>query len=338
VTTPVIAFFNNKGGVGKTSLVYHIAWMLSDQGHRVVAVDLDPQGNLSAAFLDEERLEDFWPDNTHPPTIYGAIRPLKDGVGDIQEPLLESISEGLALIPGDMALSEFEDDLSQEWPKCLDRDRRAFRVTSAFWRVMQKGATKHDADVILVDLGPNLGAINRAALIASDFVVVPLGPDLFSLQGLRNLGPVLRSWRDGWKERVEKNPLEEFPLPSGAMMPIGYIVMQHSVRRDRPVVSYDKWIARIPSTYHQYVLGKQMDSHLTDVFKDPECIALLRHYRSLMPMAQDARKPIFHLRAADGALGAHINAVKDAYDEFEALSGSILKRVSNSAGRSTVHI
>ena len=94
-----------------------------------------------------------------------------------------------------MALSGFEDSLSEVWPKCLDGDERAFRVISAFWRVMQSGAAKHRADVILVDLGPNLGAINRAALIASDFVVIPLGPDLFSLQGLQNLGPTLRKWR-----------------------------------------------------------------------------------------------------------------------------------------------
>ena len=54
VTPPVITFFNNKGGVGKTTLVYHVAWMLADRGYRVVAADLDPQANLTAAFLDDE--------------------------------------------------------------------------------------------------------------------------------------------------------------------------------------------------------------------------------------------------------------------------------------------
>ncbi len=53
MSIPVIAFFNNKGGVGKTSMVYHLAWMFSDRGLRIVAGDLDPQGNLTAAFLDE---------------------------------------------------------------------------------------------------------------------------------------------------------------------------------------------------------------------------------------------------------------------------------------------
>ena len=325
MSVPVIAFFNNKGGVGKTSLVYHIAWMMADQGFRVVATDLDSQGNLSAAFLDDDRLEQLWPEHEHPATIYGAIRPLKSGVGDVVDPVMEPVTDGLVLVPGDMGLSEFEDDLSQVWPKCLDRDERAFRVISAFWRVMQRGAEIHRANVILVDLGPNLGAINRAALIASDFVIIPLGPDLFSLQGLRNLGPTLRQWRIGWKERLERKPAIDLPLPVGGMQPIGYLVMQHSVRRDRPVKSYEKWIARIPGTYSQFVLDEE-ECDVTTVTQDEHCFALLKHYRSLMPMAQEARKPIFYLKPADGALGAHTYAVRDAYNDFRELAEKIVSR------------
>ena len=326
MSVPVIAFFNNKGGVGKTSLVYHVAWMMADQGLRVVAADLDPQGNLSAAFLQDERLEFLWPENDTPSTIYGAIRPLKTGLGDIAAPYLERISDRLVLIPGDMALSEFEDDLSQQWPKCLDKDERSFRVISGFWRVMQSGAATHSADVILMDLGPNLGAINRAALIASDKVVIPLGPDLFSLQGLRNLGPTLIAWRLGWKDRISKNPVpDSLKLPDGGMHPTGYIIMQHSVRPDRPVKSYDKWIGRVPMTYRQYVLAEPTEN-CPPVAHDPHCFALLKHFRSLMPMAQEVRKPIFRLRPADGALGAQTYAVKDAYRDFKDLSRQIANR------------
>jgi len=325
MSVPVIAFFNNKGGVGKTSLVYHVAWMLADQGYRVVAADLDPQGNLSAAFLDDDRLEKLWPESEEPPTIFGAVRPIQRGVGDITDPLLESINDRLVVIPGDMGLSRFEDDLSQVWPKCMDGDERAFRVISALWRVVQRGAAIHCAHVILVDLGPNLGAINRATLIASDCVVIPLGPDLFSLQGLRNLGPTLRKWRREWKERLERNPEPKLQLPSGTMQPLGYIVMQHSVRRDRPVKSYDKWIGRMPTTYREYVLHVAVNG-APDVASDEHCLALLKHYRSLMPMAQEARKPMFSLKPADGALGAHVYAVQDAYEDFRRLSLDIIRR------------
>jgi len=104
-----VAFFNNKGGVGKTSLVYHIAWMLADHGIKTLVVDFDPQANLTAMFLDEERLESMWPDDEHPNTVYGAIRPILRGTGDIAQPHVEMITDTLGLIPGDLGLSRFED-------------------------------------------------------------------------------------------------------------------------------------------------------------------------------------------------------------------------------------
>jgi Mrp family chromosome partitioning ATPase len=55
-----IAFFNNKGGVAKTSLVYHLAFMFAERGVSVVAIDLDPQANLSSMFVDEDRMETLW--------------------------------------------------------------------------------------------------------------------------------------------------------------------------------------------------------------------------------------------------------------------------------------
>lgn len=322
MSIPTIAFFNNKGGVGKTSMVYHLAWMFSDCGLRVIAADLDPQGNLTAAFLDDDRLEAIMPFDGNPQTVFGAVQPLMRGTGDLLPPHVEKISDRLGIIIGDMALSTFEDALSEVWPKCLDRDERAFRVTSAFWRVVQKAGEDHCADVILIDLGPNLGAINRSALIAADFVVIPLGPDLFSLQGLHNLGPALRRWRQGWNERLAKNPVSTLPLPGGRIEPIGYMVLRHSIRLDRPVKAFERWISRIPATYIEAVLEGPVAPGLT-IDTDPNCIAKLKDYRSLMPLAQEARKPMFFLTPADGALGAHTYAVKDAYSDFKNVAAKI---------------
>lgn len=322
MTIPIIAFFNNKGGVGKTSMVYHLAWMFADRGLRVVAADLDPQGNLTAAFLDDDRLEQVMPNNDHALTIFGAVHPLKRGTGDIANPHVEVITDRLGLVLGDMALSTFEDQLSEVWPKCMDRDERAFRVTSAFWRILQAAASERRAVVILIDLGPNLGAINRAALIASDFVVIPLGPDLFSLQGLQNLGPALRRWRSEWAERLTKNPIKEIALPPGSIQPIGYMVLRHSIRLDRPVKAFERWIARIPSTYAEAVLQKHVKPSIT-IDNDPNCIAKLKDYRSLMPLAQEAHKPMFFLKPADGALGAHTYAVTEAYKDFKIVADKI---------------
>jgi cellulose biosynthesis protein BcsQ len=325
MTIPVIAFFNNKGGVGKTSLVYHLAWMYADLGMRVLAADLDPQANLSAAFLEEERLEQLWPDGDHPQTIFGCVQPLLRGVGDVSEAHVEQVDYKLGLLVGDLALSRYEDSLSEVWPKCNDRDERAFRVVSAFWRIMHAAAVAQGVNLILMDLGPNLGAINRAALISADYVVIPLSPDLFSLQGLRNLGPTLRRWREEWRERSGKNPAADLALPTGRMEPLGYIVLQHSVRLDRPVKAYDRWIARIPYEYREEVLGRDRDG-TPEPSADPNRLKLLKHYHSLMPLAQEAHKPMFHLKSADGAIGAHLQAVQGAYTDFKELAKSIASR------------
>lgn len=323
MTAPIITFFNNKGGVGKTSLVYHLAWMYATYGKRVLAVDLDPQANLTAAFLDESDLEGIWLEYGDGDTIYGSIRPLLRGVGDIKSAPLLPIDDNLALLPGDLALSQFEDELSSQWPDCLDGRERAFRVISAFYRLVVDGAKQFGADLALVDVGPNLGAINRAALVSANYVVVPLAPDLFSLQGLRNLGPTLRRWRTEWGERLLRNPETEIDLPAGDMKPVGYVLQQHGVRLGQPVVAYQRWMQRIPLVYRADVLGEQGSAPRIE--DDRNCLAQLKHYRSLMPMAQDARKPVFALKPADGAFGGHQAAVQDARRDFLMLAEVIAR-------------
>ncbi len=328
MSVPVLTFFNNKGGVGKTSLVYHLAWMFAELGHTIVAADLDAQANLTAAYLDEDELERLWAENGGPSTVYRAIEPLTR-VSDIREPLVRKVAEGLHLLPGDVALASFEDTLSEAWPGSMADTNlyRPFRILTAFWQVAQMAAEKVSADLILIDVGPNLGAINRSALIASDYVVIPLGADLFSLQGLKNLGPTLRSWRSLWQKRLVNWAEPDFPLPQGRMKPIGYLVQQHSVRLSRPVKAYDKWVNRMPGVYHEHVLKDTTDA--TVPAQDPECLATLKHYRSLIPMGQEARKPIFHLTTADGAIGSHAQAVQEAYKDFQSLAEKLLERMKS---------
>lgn len=314
-----VVFFNNKGGVGKTSLVYHLAWMFAELGLDIVAADLDPQANLTSMFLQEDRLEDLWPTGKHPLTIQGVIEPIVRGIGDIKAPHLERISTRIHLIPGDLSLSGFEDKLSEAWPRCHNRDESAFRTMSAFYRAALLASESVSAQLVLLDVGPNLGAINRAALIASQHVLIPLASDLFSLQGLRNLGPQLRVWRESWLELRTKNPDPELILPGGEMEPAGYIVLQHAIRADRPVMAYRRWMAKIPREYREYVLGQPSIDALA-VEADVECLATLKHYRSLMPLAMEARKPMFFLKPADGAIGAHVEAVRDCFRDFRTLA------------------
>jgi chromosome partitioning protein len=237
------------------------------------------------------------------------------------------VAPQLFLVPGDVALASFEDTLSEAWPASMGDSNlyRPFRILTSFWQVAQLAARQVEANIILVDVGPNLGAINRSALIASDYVAIPLGADLFSLQGLKNLGPTLRSWRNLWQKRLDNWETPSFKLPRGNMEPLGYIVQQHSVRLSRPVKAYDKWVNRMPTVYHDSVL--QDSTIAATPAQDNECLKTLKHYRSLKPMGQESRKPIFQLTPADGAIGSHAQAVSEAYNDFKQLAEKLLNRM-----------
>jgi chromosome partitioning protein len=326
MTRPVLTFFNNKGGVGKTMLAYHVAWMLSELGRTVLVIDLDPQANLTASFLGDDRVEQLWERGQ---TAYGSLAPLFEGEGGIADPHVEDIASNLKLVAGDLLLSGTEQQLSLAWPGSLEGQPRDLRVMAAFSNIAQRAAESSYADIILVDVGPNLGAINRAAMTASDHVVIPMRPDLYSLQGLRNLGPTLDEWRQGWHDRVTRASRRglhrpDLQLPSGEMRPRGYVVLQHGTRVDRVVGAYDRWLQRIPREYRLSVLGEALISPPPPAADDPQCLGLIKHYYSLAPMAQEARKPIFLLRSADGAIGAHQQAVRDAYGHFESLTLRLL--------------
>ena len=321
-----ILFFNNKGGVGKTTTVYHVAWMLSELGIKTVAIDLDPQSNLSSMFLRSERLEEVY-ENNLPVTILDSINPVLSG-DPYNQVHIEEINENLGLILGNLSLSTFEDSLSDAWLKCLNGDIYSFRLTSIFHTIFKDAQDQFGADYILIDVGPNLGAINRAVTISSDFILMPVASDLFSLQGIKNLGITLNAWKRQWSQRQELRPEHiSFQTPINQSHPIGYIIMQYSAKESRPVKSYLKWANRIPSVFAEYVLGQDLE--VESVEDDAYCIAMLKHYRSLAPMSTESHNPIFLLKPADGAIGAHVYAVQKSYQEFEAMTKSILDRCQN---------
>lgn len=337
-----LALFNNKGGVGKTTLTYHLAHMMERLGQRVLAVDLDPQSNLTAAFLDEDDLATLWNESSspvlgqlqprllpmwdaaNPGTLAAAVGPIMEGLGDVTlfDPI--RIRDTLWLLPGDLELSAFEEKLSDAWPRSFTgTDMAAIRATTAFHRIITAAAEKVRADVVLIDVGPNLGAINRSALLASDTVLMPLAADLFSLRGLINLGPALRQWRSTWQETVLPKVPAAIDAPAGNMIPLGYVIMQPTMRLDRPVAAYRRWLDRIPGVFAHEVLGGARSSSEAGDFE----IATVRNYQSLMPLAHDARKPMFDLRSADGAIGSTLGLVQRCYKEFRSLAEMVLTRL-----------
>ena len=325
MSVPVLTFFNSKGGIGKTFLAYHVAWMISELDFPVLIADLDPQANLTAEFLDDAELDQLWDGQpkARPRTIYDCVQPLAEA-DDLATPELRSIVRGLDLLPGDLSLSAFEDLLASEWTRCLESERpnRPLRAITAFWQVIQRSAEECGARVALVDLGPGLSAINRSALVATDFVVVPLAADLASRQSLRHLGPTLRRWREAWRSRRNHWSQPDFSLPEGAMQPIGYLMQELGLRLARPVEAHDRWAKRMPGEYARYVLGRKQASRS----KDSACIATVKYNRSLILLGQAARKPIFKLTLADGGHGNHALAARDAYKDFAGLAMEVLRR------------
>ena len=103
------------------------------------------------------------------------------------------------------------------------------------------------------------------------------------------------------------------------MKPIGYIMQQHGVRLERPVKAYDKWVNRMPEEYARNLLGNGIGPYAATPEKDPENSLATRQTlpQPRIPMAQETRKPIFHLTTADGAFGSHAAAVNDARARFQ---------------------
>ena len=324
-----IIFFNNKGGVGKTTLVYHFTYMLAELGYNGLAVDLDPQANLTSMFLPDDELERIYSQESNRETLLSGIKPLDRGIGDIARVKIHEVAPNIGLLAGDLELSLFEDKLSSNWSKCVDGDEAAFRIVSSFYRIILNETEQYGAEYCIIDVGPNFGALNRATLISADYVVVPMAADLFSLQGLRNLGNRLSTWKAEWSDRFNRNRVLDMSLPDGLIKPLGYVVMQHGIKESRPVQSYMKWANRIPEVFEKYVLETAVASE-KKVENDENCLAVLKHYHSLIPMAMEARKPIFALKPADGAIGAHYQAVLRSYQDFKLLSQAILSKIGES--------
>ena len=323
----ILAFFNNKDRVGKTTLAYHMAWILAEMDLSVVVADLDPQMNLTSMFLEEETLEAMWMDEESSRTVIAASKPLFSGTGDVTSPYVTEIVEGLGLVVGDLSLSTWEDGLSAQWPHCLAQNEQAIQMVSIFWQVLVKAAEQRQADLVLIDVGSNLGALSRAALIAANHIVIPLLADLYSVQGLKSLGPTLRQWREQWQECLRSVPeslSKTILLPQENMKPAGYVVLQYSGRQDRPMRAYQRWLDHVPSVYSESVLAEQAEQHPLSPKHDPHCLAELKYYRSLMPLAQAARKPMFLLTPADGAVGGHLAAARACHKEFSQLAETLV--------------
>lgn len=155
----IISIFNNKGGVGKTTYLFHLAHLFANKGKKVLMVDCDSQCNLSAYSMTDAQTRKAWLADGN--SIFRVIEPVYMGLGDIRQRSPLPLRDNLFIIPGDLLLSNFEDLLGESWNSAKGGSAPQLRVQSAIYRYILWAKDKISADAVFVDLGPNLGALNR---------------------------------------------------------------------------------------------------------------------------------------------------------------------------------
>lgn len=317
----VVSLFNNKGGVGKTTFLFHVAHQLADLGKTVLMVDCDSQCNLTAYTLSESAIDQAWLPAGN--SIYRQIEPVYRTIGDIRNRAPSAISEHLHLVPGDLSLSEFEDRLGDSWNAARGGSEAALRAQSAIYRVIKQSTEKSNAEIVLLDLGPNLGAINRAVLGGSDYIISPVAPDLFSIRGTENLGNKLVTWRSEWDQCNAAWTGTGLEIPTGRPKFLGYITQQHNIRNNAAgmTAGWKLFGDKVASAIHDNIVAKL--APLGQVELPPSGshdIGMIPNLHSLIPYSLEARKPVFHCTSTDGLRGAHIANARDSRTLFDPVA------------------
>ncbi|MBR5153649.1 MAG: ParA family protein [Alphaproteobacteria bacterium] len=175
--TQIIAFANQKGGVGKTTTAINLGASLAAIKQRVLLVDLDQQGNAGTG-LGFER-------GGHTQNVYDVIM----GVSPAAENILSTAVPGLHLLPSSQALAGADIDL-------LDVPNREFCLRNALLPIMEH------YDYILLDCPPALGYLTVNALTAADMVIIPMQCEFYSLEGIQQLTDTISVVRERWNPNL----------------------------------------------------------------------------------------------------------------------------------------
>jgi len=215
----ILTIFNNKGGVGKTTLTYHLAHALAEAGQKVLMIDLDPQCNLTIYSLTEDQIADIWqPEDpfiddfktarsaasatdfnkirSKPRSVHFMLKPIEDGTEELKKlPPPVTLNNNLDLIPGRLTLHMFESKVAERFSQVYSGDPLAIRTATSVRSIAEEYTKSHNYDVVIIDTSPSLGALNRNILSQADGFIIPANPDLFSLYGIRNIGSALALWK-----------------------------------------------------------------------------------------------------------------------------------------------
>ena len=158
----IIAIANQKGGVGKTTTTINLSACLAEKGQKVLAIDMDPQGNMSSGLgLDKDSIDK---------TIYDMII----GENDVEEVIDHGTIDNLDILPSNVDLSAVEIEL-------IDVDNKEFIVKDAIQKI------RDNYDYIIIDCPPSLSLLTINAMTTADSVLVPIQCEYYALEGLSQL-------------------------------------------------------------------------------------------------------------------------------------------------------
>lgn len=326
-----IVVFNNKGGVGKTTLLCNMASYLAQRKQkRVLVVDADPQCNASIYLFGEDFVISKFSEQATT-TVYKVMQPIRRGKGYIEHqniPIFHSGGFDVDVILGDTQMSIIEDFLSKEWLDSINGDPRALKSTFVIKDLLLK--LKNSYDYIFFDVGPSLGALNRVILFASDYFVMPMSSDVFSVKAIDNISITLNDWKEELEDGLNKyrrkegeNYIIDNEECNINISFLGYVHQQYTAKMQnnerRPVRAYDRIIRQMPQRINTKFRGFFPTGFETERLK----LGDIPNFNSLIPLSQLANKPIFSLVGKDGVVGAHFSKVK----EYEKVISVVIQNV-----------
>jgi cellulose biosynthesis protein BcsQ len=335
-----IAFFNNKGGVGKTTLACNLVSFLNQyKKKRVLLIDADPQCNATQVILSDEECENIYvEEDSKKPTLYSYLQPLEFGEPEVKlaiTPLLGTSNRfGTDIVPGHPRMSIVEDRLSDAWHDLQGRDVRGYRISNWCHQLLDQLKDKYD--LVVFDVGPSLGALNRSVILACDYIVTPFGCDIFSLLGIKNISQWIKTWDMQYQRSVadgmtmHSEAFDKFLIIQDTSIKhrfLGYSVQQYVSRKFktglRPVKSYDEIMKLIPDT----VLEAMHPFIKETLPKENLELGRIPYLYSLVPMAQAAKAPIHALTSADGVVGNQYAQVQAYQALMSTLCDKLLRNL-----------
>lgn len=260
-----ITLFNHKGGVGKTTLTANIAFALAEMGKSVLLVDSDPQCNLTSYLLPDDTVDDLLEESgkSDGQTIWTAVSPILNNTGP-GRPVQPIPVRDCQLVPGDIKLSEFEEFLYDSWTDSLKRRLGALRAITAISTLIDQIHRQSPVDYVFYDTGPNIGALNRVLLLDTDFFIVPVACDLYSIRALATLGQTMSRWIFD-AETIAAIAPDDAALLSAKPVFLGYIPQQFRV--------YGQIMAKEARAYLREIENRVQDDLATVLRKQDKQLA-----------------------------------------------------------------